>query len=114
MPTIINFEAGKVKLTDFMKAIGQPEPVKKDGNIWIYNAPYVFPQTPTMEIDIERNRWNDPINKVYGNIYDLAYELTGTCNRSDLNYFVATQMSTIQKIEIKHEPDTPKQRKFRM
>lgn len=136
----INIEVCKVKLPDFMKALGYGKPVKKDGSEWTYPAPYDPEHKPTMVIDTDRNEWRDETNKCYGNIYDLAYELTGSCMRSELNWFVATQMSAVTNVEakrvldehpvksnmerkaegrqrqeaLKENPPAPKQRKFKM
>ncbi len=47
-PTVINLDIKKVRLTDFMKALGQEHPVAADGNLRIYNAPYDNEHSPTM------------------------------------------------------------------
>ena len=120
-PTVINLDIKKVKLTDFMKALGQEHPVAADGNLRIYNAPYDPKGEPTMVINTETNLWRDTKSGVYGGIYDLAYELTGSCNMSDLNLYIAGQMQGFekstgkeQKVEPpKQEPDKPK-RKMRL
>ena len=116
-PTIINLDIKKVKLTDFMKALGQEHPVAADGNLRIYNAPYDPKGEPTMVINTETNLWRDTKSGAYGSIYDLAYELTGSCNMSELNRYIAGQMQGLeksQKIEPpKPEPDKPK-RKMRL
>ena len=67
-PTIINLDIKKVKLTDFMKALGQEHPVAADGSLRIYKAPYDSKQEPTMVVNIDtksmarykvrRIRWN--------------------------------------------------------
>jgi len=119
-PTIINLDIKKVRLTDFMKALGQEHPVAADGNLRIYNAPYDDKLSPTMVINIETNLWRDTKSGAYGGIYDLAYELTGSCNMSELNHYIAGQMSALNKQEQKaeplkqeQEPDKPK-RKMRL
>ena len=120
-PTVINFDIKKVKLTDFMKALGQEHPVAGDGNLRIYNAPYDPKGEPTMVINTETNLWRDTKSGAYGSIYDLAYELTGSCNMSELNRYIAGQVQGFekskekeQKVEQpKHEPDKPK-RKMRL
>lgn len=104
-PVIINIEVSKVKLTDFMKALGYEQPVKKDGPKWTYPAPYDPEHKPTMVIDTDRNEWRDETNKCYGNIYDLAYELTGSCMKSELNWYVATEMSAVTNVEAKRVLD---------
>lgn len=116
-PTIINLDIKKVKLTDFMKALGQKQPVAADGNLRIYNAPYDPKGEPTMVINTETNLWRDTKSGAYGSIYDLAYELTGSCNMSELNRYIAGQMQGLeksQKVEPpKQEQDKPK-RKMRL
>lgn len=116
-PTIINLDIKKVKFTDFMKALGQKQPVAADGNLRIYNAPYDPKGEPTMVINTETNLWRDTKSGAYGSIYDLAYELTGSCNMSELNRYIAGQMQGLeksQKIEPpKPKPDKPK-RKMRL
>ena len=116
-PTVISIDIKKVKLTDFMKALGQEHPVAADGNLRIYNAPYDPKGEPTMVINTETNLWRDTKLGAYGSIYDLAYELTGSCNMSELNRYIAGQMQGLeksQKIEPpKPEPDKPK-RKMRL
>lgn len=119
-PTVVNLDIKKVKLTDFMKALGQEHPVAADGNLRIYNAPYDANPEPTMVINTETNLWRDTKSGAYGGIYDLAYELTGSCNMSELNRYIASEMSALdktkdkeQKIEppkLEQEPDKPKRR----
>ena len=114
MAVIMNFDPGKVKLTDFMKALGQEHPVAADGNLRIYNAPYDNERKPTLVINLETNLWRDTESGAYGGIYDLAYELTGSCNRSELNMYIATEMSKFQKISMRQEPDIVEKRKRKM
>ena len=101
----------------FMKALGQEHPVAADGNLRIYNAPYDPKGEPTMVINTETNLWRDTESGAYGGIYDLAYELTGSCNMSELNRYIAGQMQGLEKspkVEPpKHEQDKPK-RKMRL
>ena len=118
-PITVGLDIKKVKLTDFMKALGQEHPVAADGNLRIYNAPYDANPSPTMVINTETNLWRDTKSGAYGGIYDLAYELTGSCNMSELNQYIAGQMSGMeksQKVEPpkqEPEPDKPK-RKMRL
>lgn len=115
-PTVVGIDIKKVKLIDFMKALGQEHPVSADGNLHIYNAPYDPKGEPTMVINTETNLWRDTKSGAYGSIYDLAYELTGSCNMSELNQYIAGQMSGMeksQKVESskqEQEPDKPKRR----
>ena len=119
-PITVSLDIKKVKLTDFMKALGQEQPVAADGNLRIYKAPYDPNGEPTMVINTETNLWRDTKSGAYGSIYDLAYELTGSCNMSELNRYIAGQMSGMEKsrdMEQKaepskqeQEPDKPKRR----
>ena len=119
-PIVISLDIRKVKLTDFMKALGQEHPVAADGNLRIYNAPYDANPGPTMVINTETNLWRDTKSGAYGGIYDLAYELTGSCNMSELNRYIASEMSALDKTKDKEqkieppkqeqEPDKPKRR----
>jgi hypothetical protein len=116
MPTVINLDIRKIPLTDFMKALGQEHPVAADGNLRIYNAPYDDKHGPTMVINTETNLWRDTKSGAYGGIYDLAYELTGSCNMSELNLYIAGQMSDFDKKMVgqglpKPEPPKPEQMK---
>ena len=112
-PIAIGLDIKKVKLIDFMKALGQEYPVSADGNLRIYNAPYDEKAAPTMVINTETNLWRDTKSGAYGSIYDLAYELTGSCNMSELNRYIAGQMqglekSKAEKVELpKQEPQKP-------
>ena len=120
-PITISLDIKKVKLTDFMKALGQEHPVAADGNLRIFKAPYDPKGEPTMVINTETNIWRDTKSGAYGGIYDLAYELTGSCNMSELNRYIAGQMQGLEKsqkveppkLEQKPEPDKPK-RKMRL
>ena len=122
-PTVISLDIKKVKLTDFMKALGQEHPVAADGNLRIYNAPYDDKPGPTMVINTETNLWRDTKSGAYGGIYDLAYELTASCNMSELNRYIASEMSALEKSKEKEQkveppkqeqkPDKPK-RKMRL
>ena len=96
-PSVVGVDIKKVKLTDFMKALGQDHPVAADGNLRIYNAPYDDKPGPTMVINTETNLWRDSKSGAYGGIYDLAYELTGSCNMSELNRYIASEMSALEK-----------------
>ncbi len=98
---VIDLDINNLPLEDFMKAIGY-EPIKKDGNLLTYNAPYSVGGNATMVVDTEKNGWYDSKEpeKYYGGIYDLAYELTGSCNRSELKLYIATQMKDFKEFKI--------------
>lgn len=96
-PVIIKSDIKNMPLIDFMKALGQEHPVAADGNLRIYNAPYSESYEPTMVINIETNLWRDTKSGAYGGIYDLAYEMTGSCSMSELNMYIAGQMSAYER-----------------
>lgn len=52
-----------------------------------------------MVINTETNLWRDTKSGAYGGIYDLAYELTGSCNMRELNMYIAGQMGEFNKRE---------------
>ena len=120
-PITVGLDIKKVKLTDFMQALGQEHPVAADGNLRIYKEPYDPKGEPTMVINTATNLWRDTKSGAYGGIYDLAYELKGSCNISELNQYIAGQMSGMDRSkdkEVKVEPpkvgpDKPK-RKMRL
>lgn len=83
MPIVIDLNPSEVPLTEFMRALGH-EPVAADGCLRIYKAPYSDKPEPTMVVNTKTNLWRDTKSGACGGIYDLAYELTGSCNRSEL------------------------------
>ena len=116
-PEILQVDIRKIRLTDFMKAQGQEHPVAADGNLRIYNAPYSDKPEPTMVINIETNLWRDTKSGAYGGIYDLAYELTGSCNMSELNRYIAGEMKNLEKqndVKVETPKAEPEQTKRRM
>lgn len=96
-PEITSSDIRKVRLTDFMAALGQEQPVAADGNLLVYYAPYDNGHSPTMIVNTETNLWRDTKSGAYGGIYDLAHELTGSCNMSELNRYIAGQMGELDK-----------------
>ncbi len=104
MPTVIDLDIDNIPLAEFMQSIGC-KPVTTAGGLIAYNPPYNDSNSPTFVVNTNTNRWIDTANGKKGGIYDLAYELTGTYNISDLNLYIATQMSSAREVKIRHEPD---------
>lgn len=104
MPTVIDLDIDNIPLAEFMQSIGC-KPVTTAGGLIAYNPPYNDSNSPTFVVNTNTNRWIDTANGKKGGIYDLAYELTGTYNISDLNLYIATQMSSVREVKIRHEPD---------
>lgn len=115
-PQVIHLDISKIPITDFMKALGQEHPVAADNELRIYNAPYSTNPEPTMVINTRTNLWRDTKSGANGGIYDLAYELTGCANKSELNRYIAGEMNAFQKKQIpqpEEKPPKPK-RKIRL
>lgn len=93
---IIDLDITGLPLADFMRAMGY-EPTRRDGNRLTYVCPYSA--GGSIVVDTDKNTWydSDEPKKCYGGIYDLAYEITGSCNRSELNLFIASEMKKIMK-----------------
>lgn len=102
-PKSMSLDIKNVKLTDFMAALGQEYPVAADGNLRVYYAPYDNGHGPTMVINTKTNLWRDTKSGAYGGIYDLAYELTGSCNMSELNLYIEGEMSAFEKSKEKNQ-----------
>lgn len=117
-PQVIHLDVPRIPLTDFMKALGQEFPVAADGELRIYNAPYSDRSEPTMVINTRTNLWRDTKSGANGGIYDLAYELTGSANKSELNRYIAGEMNAYQKRQTQkseEKPDSPEpKRKMRL
>lgn len=95
-PSVISLDIRNIRLTDFMKALGYRYPMAADGNLRMYPVPYDSDPNPNLVINIQTNQWRDIKSGAYGGIYDLAYELTGSCNMSELNHYIAGQMSGLK------------------
>ena len=106
-PKVVTPDIRKIKLIDFMKALGQEHPIAADGDIRIYYAPYDIDKGPSMIINTRTNTWRDMKTGANGGIYDLAYEMTGSANMRELNLYIAGEMSNIQKVSIRQEPKEP-------
>jgi len=104
-PEIIHLDIHNIRLTDFMKALGQEHPVAADGDLRIYNPPYDLSSNGTMVINVMTNKWRDTKSGANGGIYDLAYELTGCANKSELNRYIADEMNYYQKCQADNEQD---------
>lgn len=90
-----------------MKALGQEYPVAADGVLRIYRTPY-GDRKPTLVINIESNRWRDSATEAHGDIYDLAYEITGSVNIRELKQYIAAEMNEcFSKLNSNESPDRP-------
>ena len=94
-PIVSDIDFGKIRLTDFLKALGQEHPVAADGNLRIYNAPYDPKGEPTMVVNTDTNLWRDTKSGAYGGIFDLAHELTGSCNMAELKQYISGEISPV-------------------
>lgn len=113
-PQVVHLDITKIPLTDFMKALGQEHPVAADNELRIYNAPYSTKPEPTMVINTRTNLWRDTKSGANGGIYDLAYELTGCANKSELNRYIAGEMNAFQKKQTPKPEEKPPKPKRKM
>lgn len=53
-------------------------------------------------MDTEANGWYDKVQpeKMYGGIYDPAYEIIGSANKSELNLFIASEMKKVRDVKM--------------
>ena len=97
--TVIDLDIKNLPLEDFMKAMGY-EPIKRDNNLLTYESPYSA--NGNIVVDTEANGWYDKAQpeKMYGGIYDLAYEIIGSANKSELNLFIASEMKKVRDVKM--------------
>lgn len=97
---LFKIDIHKIRLKDFMKALGQELPVSADGNLRTYRAPYDSKGEPTMIVNIDSDLWRDAKSGAYGSIYDLASLLTGSRNMSVIEQYLTEKMSAYRDKEI--------------
>ena len=97
--TVIDLDIKNLPLEDFMKSMGF-EPINRDNNLLTYESPYSA--NGNIVVDTEANSWYDKAQpeKMYGGIYDLAYEIIGSANKSELNLFIASEMKKVRDVKM--------------
>ena len=97
--TVIDLDIKNLSLEDFLAAMGY-KPVNRNANLLTYESPYSTKGNIVVNTDI--NCWYDKEKpeKAYGGIYDLAYEITGSANRSELNLFIAAEMKKVREVRM--------------
>ena len=97
--TVIDLDIKNLLLEDFMKAMGF-EPINRNNNLLTYESPYSA--NGNIVVDSEANGWYDKAQpeKMYGGIYDLAYEIIGSANKSELNLFIASEMKKVRDVKM--------------
>lgn len=97
--TVIDLDIKNLPLEDFMRAMGY-EPVDRNANLLTYKSPYSA--KGNIVVNTDANGWYDTAQpeKLYGGIYDLAHEITGSANRSDLNLFIASEMKKVREVKM--------------
>lgn len=97
--TVIDLDIKNLPLEDFMKAMGY-EPVNHNGNLLTYESPYSV--NGNIVVDTDANGWYDTAqpDKLYGGIYDLAYEVIGSTNKSELNLFIASELKKVREVKM--------------
>lgn len=97
--TVIDIDIKNLPLEDFMKAMGF-EPINRNNNLLTYESPYSA--NGNIVVDTDANGWYDKTQpeKMYGGIYDLAYEIIGSANKSELNLFIASEMKKVRDVKM--------------
>ncbi len=97
--TVIDLDIKNLPLEDFMKAMGF-EPENRHRNLLTYESPYSI--NGKIVVDTDANCWYDTTQseKLYGGIYDLAYEIIGSANKSELNLFIASEMKKVREVKM--------------
>lgn len=97
--TVIDLDIKNLPLEDFMKAMGF-EPINRNNNLLTYESPYSA--NGNIVVDTDANGWYDKAQpeKMYGGIYDLAYEIIGSANKSELNLFIASEMKKVRDVKM--------------
>ena len=97
--TVIDLDIKNLPLEDFMKAMGF-EPINRNNNLLTYESPYSA--NGNIVVDTKANGWYDKAQpeKMYGGIYDLAYEIIGSANKSELNLFIASEMKKVRDVKM--------------
>ena len=97
--TVIDLDIKNLPLEDFMKAMGF-EPINRNNNLLTYESPYSA--NGNIVVDTNANGWYDKAQpeKMYGGIYDLAYEIIGSANKSELNLFIASEMKKVREVNM--------------
>jgi hypothetical protein len=97
--TLIDLDTKNLPLEDFMKAMGF-EPIDRNNNLLTYESPYSA--NGNIVVDTDANGWYDKEQpeKMYGGIYDLAYEIIGSANKSELNLFIASEMKKVRDVKM--------------
>lgn len=108
--TVIDLDIKNLPLEDFMKAMGF-EPISRNNNLLTYESPYSA--NGNIVVDTDANGWYDKAQpeKMYGGIYDLAYEIIGSANKSELNLFIASEKKKVRDVKMYHVTANDPERK---
>lgn len=89
-------DISKIRLTDFLKAVGL-EPVFSKGHIRIYSTPYSSDNGPALVVNTETNRWHDARTGNAGDIYELASMVARVYRRDEISAYIANTMAEFRK-----------------
>ena len=108
--TVIDLDIKNLPLEEFMKAMGF-EPINRNNNLLTYESPYSA--NGNIVVDTDANGWYDKAQpeKMYGGIYDLAYEIIGSANKSELNLFIASEMKKVRDVKMYDVTENDPERK---
>ena len=122
-------DVDNIRITEFMEAIGE-KPVKRDGDILTYNAPYNM-EEPLMEMDIHtkgkptclvdtrRNVWRDSNYTPWQPLTMLMLEISWTYNPERLKAMIAKtihehrekQEGISERNGLKQKPESSKKKR---
>lgn len=90
------FDVYDQPIPEFLNFLHIEYPYARDGKLHLYNAPYNEDHAPTLLVNVKTNTWCDIRTGAYGDIYDLAHEITSSCNIRELNRFIMGDTPVIQ------------------
>ena len=96
-PDTFNVDYDKIRLTTFMKALGQPNPLMVDGHNLYYKAPYSNDENRTIAVNTITNCWHDTKSKKQGNIFSLVWHMIGSSNIAEIKRYIVAEMSAMNK-----------------
>ena len=109
----------EVKLTDFLKALGQPEPIRKENQILTYNVPYSASDKHYLHVNTANNSWMEVKGEyayAAGGVRELASDLTKSRDEMALTMYVKGVMDAYSrmnpnKVAVTAEQENEKQGK---
>lgn len=95
----------QVKLTDFLKALGQPEPLRKEEPIHVYNVPYSTTPNHYLHVNTANNSWVEVKGEfayAAGGVKELAGAITNSREEAGLTMYVKGVMDAYSRSNMKN------------